>query len=295
MVTSTGSGLSVPDWPNTYGHFMFSYPLSKMVGGVLYEHGHRMVASVVGMLTVILAIWIWIKEKRTWLKWFAGAALAAVIIQGILGGLTVLFLLPTAISVAHGTLAQAFFCMTICIAMFTSKGWQEPRNTITDNNVPDITVLTKVTTGFVFVQLILGATMRHMGAGLAIPDFPLAFGQIVPPFNSASIIVHFIHRLGAVFVSIAILFTAFRILRNHNGHPKLTQPAIVLVFALILQITLAALTIWTKKAMLPTSMHVITGAFILGTSLFLAIRAHMSVQRSTSEIHNRIVKPISAT
>ena len=114
LVTSTGSGLAVPDWPNTYGQFMFSFPLSKMVGGILYEHGHRMIASIVGFLTVILAVWLWLKEPRRWVKWFGVGALLAVIVQGVLGGLTVLFLLPTPISVLHGTLAQIFFCMTIC-------------------------------------------------------------------------------------------------------------------------------------------------------------------------------------
>jgi cytochrome c oxidase assembly protein subunit 15 len=112
MVTSTDSGLAVPDWPNTYGQFMFAFPLERMVGGIFYEHGHRMIASTVGFLTIILAVWVWIVEPRRWLRWMGAIALAAVIIQGILGGITVLYLLPAPVSVGHAGLAQIFFCMT---------------------------------------------------------------------------------------------------------------------------------------------------------------------------------------
>src|SRR5687767_4327123 len=115
MVTSTDSGLSVPDWPNTYGQFMFSFPLEKMVGGILYEHGHRMIASTVGFLTIVLAVWTWMAEPRRWVRWVAVSALGVVIVQGILGGLTVLYLLPAPISVGHAGLAQVFFCVTISL------------------------------------------------------------------------------------------------------------------------------------------------------------------------------------
>ena len=123
MVTSTDSGLAVPDWPNTYGHFMFSFPLEKMVGGIFYEHGHRMIASGVGMLTIVLAVWTWRADPRRAIRWLAVGALGAVILQGLLGGLTVLFLLPAPISVAHAGLAQLFFCITVSLALFTSRRW----------------------------------------------------------------------------------------------------------------------------------------------------------------------------
>jgi cytochrome c oxidase assembly protein subunit 15 len=284
LVTTTGSGLAVPDWPTTYGHFMFSFPLSKMVGGILYEHGHRMVATVVGMLTVILAIWLWIKEPRRWMKWLGIGALLAVITQGVLGGLTVLYLLPTPISVLHGCLAQTFFCMTICIAMFTSREWLTENEKIADASKPSIQSLTILTTGLVFAQLIIGAIMRHMGAGLAIPDFPLAFGKVIPPIETQAVAVHFLHRVGALIVSIGIIATVIQILRHHRHQPKLTRAAIALVIALIVQITLAALTIWTKKAMIPTTAHVATGAFILATSLVLTLRAHRLFLSKESEM-----------
>jgi cytochrome c oxidase assembly protein subunit 15 len=274
LVTSTGSGLAVPDWPTTYGHFMFSFPLSKMVGGILYEHGHRMIATVVGFLTVILTVWLWIKEPRRWVRWFGVGALLAVIVQGILGGVTVLFKLPTPVSVAHGSIAQTFFAMTIGLAIFTSKEWLSKEPRILDSGKPSLQTLTFMTTAVIFAQLILGAIMRHMGAGLAIPDFPLSFGKLIPPLVSQQIAINFLHRVGAVIVSIFILWTVIRILRVHKGQARFLGPALLLLGAIIIQIILAALTIWTKKAVIPTTAHVATGAFILGTSLFLSLRAY---------------------
>ena len=124
LVTSTGSGLSVPDWPNTYGWFMFSFPLDKMVGGIWYEHSHRLIASVVGFLILVLAIWLWRAEPRAWVRRLGYAALFAVITQGVLGGITVLWFLPDPISIAHAGLAQLVFCLTLAIALVTSPGWK---------------------------------------------------------------------------------------------------------------------------------------------------------------------------
>src|SRR6187431_2442749 len=123
LVTSTGSGLSVPDWPTTYGWNLFTFPPSKWVGGILYEHSHRLIASGVGVLTIVLAVWLWLKEPRRWMRWLGVGALATVIAQGVLGGLTVLFFLPAAVSTAHAGLAEIFFCLTIAIALFTSPAW----------------------------------------------------------------------------------------------------------------------------------------------------------------------------
>ena len=274
LVTSTDSGLAVPDWPTTYGHFMFSFPLSQMVGGILYEHGHRMVASIVGMLMIVLAVWLWLKEPRRWLRRLGWLALLLVILQGILGGLTVLFLLPTPISVSHGTLAQSFFCLTICLAVFTSPSWRRPRAKIDDLYRPSLRTLTAVTTGLIFLQLVIGAIMRHSKAGLAIPDFPLAFGKIIPPFDSFGIVIHFAHRLGALVVGFFSVWTVMRIFRYYRNEPLLCRPALFLVVGILMQFTLGAFTIWTQKAVLITTAHVATGAFILGTSMVLALRSH---------------------
>ena len=121
LVTSTGSGLSVPDWPNTYGWFMFAFPMSKMVGGIFYEHTHRLIASTVGFLIVVLAVWLGRAEPRPWVRRLGYLALGAVILQGILGGITVLWYLPDAISIAHASLAQILFCLTVTIALVTSS------------------------------------------------------------------------------------------------------------------------------------------------------------------------------
>src|SRR6478672_12669188 len=133
MVTSTGSGLSVPDWPTTYGWNMFTFPMSKWVGGIRYEHSHRLIASTVGFLTIVLAVWTWRVEPRAWVRKLGFAALGAVILQGVLGGLTVLYFLPPAISISHAGLAQLFFCLTVSIALFTSPGWRVPPRPLLDD------------------------------------------------------------------------------------------------------------------------------------------------------------------
>lgn len=283
LVTSTESGLAVPDWPTTYGQFMFSFPLSQMVGGIFYEHGHRMVASIVGMLTVILALWLWWKEPRKWVRTLGWLALLAVIVQGILGGLTVIFLLPLPISVAHGALAQTFFCITIALALFTSPQWEQPRTKLDDEHKPSLRALTTTTAALVFVQLLLGATMRHTKSGLAIPDFPLAFGKIIPPFENFHVAIHFAHRLGALIVSGFIVWTVSRIFRYYRNEPLLRRPALLLSCAIVTQLTLGAFTIWSQKAVYITTAHVATGALILGTSVTLALRTRKILNAATAK------------
>lgn len=289
LVTSTGSGLAVPDWPTTYGHFMFSFPFSKMIGGILYEHGHRMVATLVGFLMTVLAVWLWLREPRHWVKWLGLGALLAVIAQGVLGGITVLFLLPTPVSVLHACLAQGFFCLTICLAMFTSREWGQSVRKVEDASKPGVPFLAATTTAVVYVQLILGAIMRHTGSGLAIPDFPLAFGKIIPPIHSQAVAIHFLHRLGALLVTLSILCTVVQVFRHHKNEPRLTRPALVLTGALILQIVLAGFTIWTRKAVLPTTLHVATGAFILGTSLVLTLRAYRYLETAEQAVKQTFI------
>src|SRR5215208_1393733 len=229
MVTSTGSGLSVPDWPNTYGWFMFSFPVDKWVGGIRYEHTHRLIASTVGFLIMVLAFWLWRVEPRRWVRRLGFIALAAVIAQGILGGITVLWYLPDPISIAHASLAQLVFCMTVTIALATSPGWRRgyaparaaapkaPALLVDDT----LQVMCIATTAMIYVQVLIGAIMRHTEAGLAIPDFPLAFGQLIPPHWDAKIAVHFAHRIGASIVTLLILTTTIRVFRRHWRQPEL--------------------------------------------------------------------------
>ncbi|HEX5473416.1 MAG TPA: COX15/CtaA family protein [Vicinamibacterales bacterium] len=270
MVTSTDSGLSVPDWPNTYGWFMFSFPFSKWVGGIFYEHSHRLIASSVGFLTIGLAVWTALVESRRWVRNLAWLALGAVILQGVLGGLTVLFLLPPPISIGHAGLAQIFFCLTITVALVTSPGWRRAGARVDDPTLRRIAVFT---TAAIYVQILLGATMRHTGAGLAIPTFPLAFGHLLPPVWTPKIAIHFAHRAGAVVVTGAILATAGHVWAHQRDRRELLRPALLLVLFLITQVTLGAFVVLSRKQPDINTAHVVNGALVFGTSLVLTLRS----------------------
>jgi cytochrome c oxidase assembly protein subunit 15 len=280
LVTSTGSGLSVPDWPTTYGWNMFSFPPSKWVGGILYEHGHRLIASTVGFLTIILAAWLALREPRRWMKWLGAAALGAVIAQGVLGGLTVLFFLPAAISTAHAGLAEIFFCITVAIALFTSPGWIDGYtardvNTASLDN-PVLRRAATTTTVLIYTQILIGATMRHTDAGLAIPDFPLMFGHWWPTQWDPKIAIHFAHRVGALVVTLAVSTTALILWTRGRaaGRPPVafTRPAALLIGLVLVQVTLGALTVLSRRDVWINSVHVVCGALVLTTSLVLTLR-----------------------
>jgi len=270
LVTSTGSGLSVPDWPTSYGWNMFTFPPSKWVGGVFFEHGHRLIASTVGFLTIILAAWLWRADPRRWMKKLGLAALGAVIAQGLLGGLTVLFFLPTAVSTAHAALAGIFFCMTLAIALFTSRGWIQGAGSIDDGWLRRAAV---TTTALIYIQILVGATMRHSDAGLAIPDFPLMFGGLLPDHWDAKIAVHFAHRVGALIVATSIATMALHIWRHHRENTALTRPALALAGLVLVQITLGALTVLSRRDVAINSAHVVCGALVLATSLVITLRS----------------------
>jgi cytochrome c oxidase assembly protein subunit 15 len=276
LVTSTGSGLSVPDWPTTYGWFMLTFPLDKMVGGIFYEHTHRLIASGVGLLIVGLAAWLWRAEPRRWVRRLGYIALAAVVTQGILGGITVLWFLPDAISIAHASLAQLVFCLTISIALFTSPGWirsySRPGRAplATDRPLQAVAI---ATTGLTYTQIVVGATMRHTDAGLAIPDFPLAFGRLVPPIWSPAIAIHYTHRVGAVLVCVLALAAVGHVLYHHRRRAELRRPSLLLLALLAAQVTLGALTVLSGRQYIINSLHVVTGATVLATSLVLTLRA----------------------
>jgi cytochrome c oxidase assembly protein subunit 15 len=270
MVTSTGAGLSVPDWPNTYGWFMFTFPTSKWVGGIRYEHTHRLIASTVGLLTIILALWTWRVEARAWVRRLAFAALGAVILQGLLGGLTVLLLLPPAVSIGHAGLAQLFFCITITLAIVTSPSWNGARPL----NDPVLRRITLITTTLVYCQILVGATMRHIGAGLAIPTFPLAFGRVLPPDWTTAIAVHFAHRVGAVVVLLAITLTTAHIWHWHRPQRDLIRIATLLFLLVCSQATLGALVVMSALQPIINTAHVVNGALVLATSLVLTLRVY---------------------
>lgn len=268
LVTTTGSGLAVPDWPLSYGTL---FP--PMVGGVFYEHGHRMVAATVGFLMVILAVWVFLKERRRWVGWVAAAALGAVILQGGLGGLTVLLLLPPAVSILHACLAQTFFCLTVVLASVTGPGWSLAAGRRSHAASP-LAAGSLVMVGAVFLQLILGAVMRHLHAGLAIPDFPLSFGRVLPPLDSLPIAVNFAHRLWGMVVAVLALRLAWKVRSLHRDDAWLMGPAGVIAVLVPVQVMLGASTVWSARGVYFTTLHVAGGAALLAACLTLSLRIH---------------------
>jgi cytochrome c oxidase assembly protein subunit 15 len=287
LVTSHDAGLSVPDWPTSYGWNMFTFPPSMWVANIFYEHGHRLIASSVGFLTIILAAWLWRAESRRWLRWLGVASLVAVIAQGLLGGLTVLYFLPAAVSTAHAGLAEIFFCMTVAIALFTSPGWIAGYENLAvgaDLRVrpgqpmgQSLRRLATATTLLIYTQILIGATMRHTGAGLAIPDFPLMFGGIVPDHWSSKIAIHFAHRTGALVVTFAVIALFLSVRRSYRDRREVMRPALMLVALVAVQIALGALTVLSLRDPWINSFHVVCGALVLTTSLVIALRTWRSV------------------
>jgi heme a synthase len=272
LVTSNEAGLSVPDWPKSYGMWM-----PPMVGNVFYEHGHRMVATFVGFLTIILTVWVWRKEPRRWVRTLGLIALPAVIAQGILGGLTVKFLLPTWISTFHATLAQSFFALIVSLALFTSPGWNT-KAAVAPTRPPRLPLLLAIA---VMIQLILGAWMRHSNAALAIPTFPLAFGRIIPEFNAPGIAIHFAHRVWALVVFGLITANLIVVLRRYRQTPLLS-PAVFLFVLACVQIVLGAYTVLTATAVPVATAHVAVGALILATAVVQTLWASRNYQLAES-------------
>jgi heme a synthase len=285
LVTSHEAGMSVPDWPTSYGYNMFALPIKFWKGGAFFEHTHRLLASAVGLLTTILAIWLWLKDSRQWMRWLGIAAFLGVIAQGVLGGLRV-DLVNAQLGIFHGILAQAFFVLICAIALFTSRAWRAwtaregffvPRGL--RSHVLFVTVL-------IFVQLLVGATMRHQHAGLAIPDFPAAYGKIWPdtsaaavasynahrmeingenPITAFQIILQMIHRLVAVLILMGVAAAAWLAWKRLGAKDSLAKLAVFWLALIFVQVALGAATIWTNKAADIATAHVMVGALSLVT------------------------------
>jgi len=347
LVTSHGVGLAVPDWPNTFGYNMFLFPASKWLGGILYEHTHRLTATFVGLLTTILAAWLWVRETRSgprWLgaslillvlvlmgarnfqvyvglaglapvvvaislyqarrhpqslRWWGIFAFAAVILQGVLGGLRVVFL-KDQLGIFHAILAQLFFVLVCALALFTSNWWQgkgapDPRPaTFAPRPAPlaGLRVLLFGTTLLIVGQLILGATMRHQHAGLAIPDFPLAYGKIWPaidpgsvalynqrrfevtdanPITASQIGLQMAHRILAVLIFAAVAWCAWAARRRFGREHLLSKLTLGWLGLIMAQVVLGAWTVWSNKAADVATAHVLVGALSLATGAILSI------------------------
>jgi len=288
LVTSHGAGMAVPDWPNSFGYNMFLFPVSRWVGGVLFEHTHRLIASGVGFLTIGLCIFTAVAENRKWVKWLGGIALLAVIIQGVLGGLRVTEH-DQLLGLFHGCLAQIYFCLVATIALVTSQFWRRIEHN--QSALRPVRFWTVVVTAMVFVQLAMGASMRHSHTGLSIPDFPTAYGKILPPLDSGSIarindaraalaappitagllLLQYIHRVWAIFIVIGIASVAAAILRTRALAVQVRSAAAVWMFLVVVQFGLGAWTIWSNKAADIATAHVFFGALTLMTGALLSV------------------------
>ncbi|MFA6233117.1 MAG: COX15/CtaA family protein [Bacteroidota bacterium] len=264
LVHSAGAGLSVPDWPTTYGENMFTFPVEKWTGGIVYEHGHRLLASGIGMLMIVVAVMVWMIDKRRWLRWLSVAALAAVIVQGLLGGLTVLMRLPTSVSVSHAMLAQSFMIATLLIAAATARGWRNAQDPAPVNVDAGLQKLLLATVLFTFIQILLGAVTRHTYSGMAIIDFPLNNGKVIPDFINFGVAIQFTHRIGAVILSTMIFTQGIRILRSRELR-ILRTPAMLAMGMVTVQFLLGATVIWTRAAIVPNTLHVMGGALTFAT------------------------------
>lgn len=368
LVTSHGAGMAVPDWPNTYGYNLFLFPVSQWVGGVFYEHTHRLVASGVGLLTVVLVLWLHGRNARgvmrwgglillavgigaavavarrgadgvvvglaglavfaaSWfwprcepsakgLRWWGIAALVAVVLQGVLGGLRVV-LLKDALGIFHAMLAQLFFVLICAIALFTSRWWRlgcasrAPAAGEGEGGVPAgvrFRLLTWVllTTVLILIQLALGAAMRHQHAGLAIPDFPLAYGRFWPatdagsvarynrerlevialnPITASQIGLQMTHRLLALAILGAVGFVAWSALRALGRRDLLSRLALGWLGLIVAQALLGAATIWSNKAADIATAHVLAGALSLATGAMMSLIAsrELAVRRPTAD------------
>jgi cytochrome c oxidase assembly protein subunit 15 len=282
LVTSHDAGLATADWPLTDGHFLpkvtfFGITTTgvNMVGNLFWEHGHRMIATTVGLLTIVLVIFLFAREKRRWVRRLGVAALVGVIAQGLLGGLTVKLMLPLAVSSAHATLAQLFFCTTVALAVFTSRSWLETRPQIEEQGTVSLRYLCAAAATAILVQLVIGATLRHS----ATWDKPLPTHLLLT------------HIAGALVVTAVLGSAALMVLRRHRGEKFLTRPAVVALGLLVLQLLLGVGAYLTRAAspndpqpLNPmvgiTVAHVACGALVFATTIVLALRCFRVLRSS---------------
>jgi cytochrome c oxidase assembly protein subunit 15 len=263
LVTSHDAGLATEDWPLSNGQF---FP--EMVGNLFWEHGHRMVATTVGLLTIGLVIFLFAKEKRSWVRRLGLLALIGVIAQGLIGGLTVKLMLPLTVSTAHATLAQLFFCTTVALAVFTSSSWMQVRPAIEEQGSVPVRYLCVAAAATILIQLVIGATLRHS----ATWDKPLPTELLLT------------HIAGAVVVTLTLGSLALIVLRRHRDERFLTGPAKVALSLLVLQLLLGIAAYLTRTAspndpqpLNPmvgvTVAHVACGALVFATTIVLTLRA----------------------
>ena len=264
LVTSHDAGLAVPDWPLSFGKL---FP--EMTGNVFWEHGHRMVATSVGIIVIILNIWLWRREKRGWVRRVGLVALAAVIAQGLLGGLTVMWLLPISVSTAHATLAQLFFCTMVSLSVFTAPGWSEPRPALEERGNLPLRSLCIASAAAILIQLVLGSILRHSAT----------WDKFLP----TSLVLT--HLGGALAVTLLLGTTIATVLRRYAGEKYLVRPALVAAALLVVQLSLGVAAYLTRlaspNAPQPrnpmvgiTVAHVACGALVFAATIVLTLRTY---------------------
>jgi cytochrome c oxidase assembly protein subunit 15 len=283
MVTSKNVGLAVPDWPTTFGYNMFLFPISKWVGGILFEHTHRLMGSVVGLLTIILSVWLWLGDDRRWVRNLGLIAVVGVIMQGILGGLRVT-MMKDQIGIFHACVAQAFLGLLVFIALTTTKFWRSlAGQQFESQRSSPIKMLAITITVTIYVQLALGATMRHQHRDLAISDFPTANGAWLPDTSATALAkinawrdahalsdvtafqiwLQMAHRFLASIIAIAIIAFCVRVWRHPRAFAVLKRLSILWLAFVLCQIALGAWVIWSNKAADVATAHVAVGAIML--------------------------------
>jgi cytochrome c oxidase assembly protein subunit 15 len=293
LVTSHEAGMSVPDWPTSFGYNMYALPIKFWKGGVFYEHTHRLAASLIGCMTIALAVWLWLKEPRKWMKWLGVSAVLVVSSQGAVGGLRVV-LSEDQLGIVHGVIAQLFFLMMCAIALFTSGFWLKISQAEKLNVPRSLRMLVVGTTVLIFLQLVLGATMRHQHAGLSINTFPSAYGKVWPdtspdaiarynaermeiiavnPITAFQVILQMVHRIMALAIFICVSLCALQAWRHLGTRESLTKFALFWLALILAQIGLGAATIWTDKAADVATAHVMVGALSLVTGALWCIIA----------------------
>ncbi len=259
LVTSKGAGLAVPDWPTTFGHNMFLFPWAGMVGGVFYEHSHRLVASGVGFLTLVLAVCLWLREPRAWVRWLGAAALLLVTVQGVVGGLRVVWL-EQDFAIIHAALAQAFFGLIVAMALFTSRAWAEARPEPAAGGWTMFQWFCLATTLLIYVQSMLGAVIRHTGTAVALHVLmalvvavqtgllvvkALQLGDRVPVFRTLSLFL-------GLFLAVQLALGAGSYAARFLSFGAMWQPGVIVAV---------------------TSAHVVTGALMLALSVVMTLWA----------------------
>jgi heme a synthase len=303
LVTSHEAGMAVPDWPNSFGYNMFLFPISRWVGGVFFEHTHRLIASGVGLLTIALCILTWVIEDRLWVKWLTIIAVLAVIMQGVLGGLRVTEH-NALLGLFHGCLAQGYFSLMATVALVTSRFWRRIKPALNERVVRRLRFWTATVTVMLFIQLALGASMRHSHTGLSIPDFPTTYGHVFPPLDDASVVrinearlgtqteapisanlilLQYIHRVWALFIVVGLTWVALDIFRQRQLPAPVRSAAVCWVALVFVQFGLGAWTVWSNKAADIATSHVFVGALTFMTGVLLSVVFSAMLRRALRE------------